>query len=96
MTDKITLTIDLTPEESQRVEGVARAQGYDTPAEYIHALVADAIKTITASELLKLPREERNKILAAMAAEAANDPEYLLTLEEFDVLDEADFYDETP
>ena len=43
MADKIALTIDLTPEESRRIEAVARQQGYETPAEYVHALVSEAI-----------------------------------------------------
>jgi hypothetical protein len=41
--DKIALTIDLTPEESQQIEAAARQQGYETSAAYVHALVTDAI-----------------------------------------------------
>ncbi len=96
MTDKIALKIDLTPEESQSIAQKARAHGYETPAEYVHALVADAIKPLTARELLQLPLDERNKILEAMAIEAANDPDYMRTLAETEAFGEDDLYNETP
>lgn len=37
MTDK--LTLDLTPEERQKIEELARQRGYTAPADYIKALV---------------------------------------------------------
>jgi hypothetical protein len=51
---------------------------------------------LTASELLKLPREQRSKILKEMAAETTNDPEYIRSLTDFEAFGEADLYDETP
>lgn len=43
MTDKITLTIDLTPEENQRIEDLAHQSGFETPADYVHALVSNVL-----------------------------------------------------
>jgi len=44
MVDRITLEIDLTPEEHQKIEILARQQGYDTPVDYVRALIgSDAL-----------------------------------------------------
>jgi hypothetical protein len=37
--DQITLNITLTPEEHERVEEKARRRGYNTPDEYVRALI---------------------------------------------------------
>jgi hypothetical protein len=39
MMDKVSLVIDLTPEERQRIEDLARQRGYEAPADYLKALV---------------------------------------------------------
>ena len=43
MAGDITLTINLTSDEQKRVEDLARQSGYETPADYVHALVSEAI-----------------------------------------------------
>jgi predicted DNA-binding protein len=42
MPDKVTLTIDLTLEEHERVEDLAHRHGM-SPADYLHVLISDAI-----------------------------------------------------
>jgi hypothetical protein len=96
MTDKVVLTIDLTPEENQQVEQAAHQQGYKTPAEYVHALVADAIKPLTARDLLKMRPEACQQILRAMAADAEADYRQDSSLTDFEAFGEDDLYDETP
>jgi hypothetical protein len=41
MSEKITLMIDVTPEERQRIENLARQHGFDTPGEYLLSLVEE-------------------------------------------------------
>jgi hypothetical protein len=43
MSDKVPLTIDLTLEEHQQIEEMAQRHGYDTPADFLHALVSTVI-----------------------------------------------------
>jgi hypothetical protein len=90
------LTIHLTAEEQQRVEALARQQGYTTPAEYVQALVADAIKPLTARDLLKLPLAERQKILRTMVMEAEGDYRQDPSLTAVEAFGEDDLYDEIP
>jgi hypothetical protein len=96
MTHKVSLTIDLTPEENQQIENLARQQGYKTSAEYVHALVSDALKPLSAQELLKLPRQERQQILRDMALEAETEYRQDRSLTDFEAFAEDDLYDETP
>jgi hypothetical protein len=56
MSDKVTLTIDLTPEEHQRIELLAQQHGYDTPGEYLLSLV-ESDDEPTKAELLEELRE---------------------------------------
>jgi len=39
MSDKVMLTIDVTPDERARLEALAHEYGYNTPGEYLLALV---------------------------------------------------------
>jgi hypothetical protein len=39
MSDKITLTLDLTPEKNQQIQEQTRRRGYDDPEDYLLALV---------------------------------------------------------
>ena len=39
MSDKVELTLDLTPEEHQQIEARAHQRGYDTPVDYVRALI---------------------------------------------------------
>jgi hypothetical protein len=39
MSDKIALTIDVTPEEHQRITDLAHQHGFDSPGEYLLSLV---------------------------------------------------------
>ena len=39
MTDNVSLVLDLTPEERQRIEELARRRGYEAPADYLKALI---------------------------------------------------------
>ena len=39
MGEKVALTIDVTPDEQARIEALAREYGYDSPGEYLLALV---------------------------------------------------------
>jgi len=39
MTDKVVLTIDLTPEDRQRIEELAQRRGYNAASDYLLALV---------------------------------------------------------
>jgi len=39
MTDKVMLTIEITPEERKQLETLAHRRGYKTPEEYVHALI---------------------------------------------------------
>lgn len=39
MTDKVVLTIDLTPEDRQRIEELAQKRGYNAASDYLLALV---------------------------------------------------------
>jgi len=45
MTDRIVLEINLTPEEHQQIENVARQRGYETPADYVRALIGSDVET---------------------------------------------------
>ncbi len=44
MSDKIALTIDVTPEEHQRIIERAHENGFDTPSEYVLALVEEDLE----------------------------------------------------
>jgi hypothetical protein len=39
MAEKVTLTINVTPEERQRIEELAQQRGYAAPGDYLLALV---------------------------------------------------------
>jgi hypothetical protein len=39
MVNKVVLTLEVTPEERQRIEELARQRGYSAPDEYLLALV---------------------------------------------------------
>lgn len=43
MTDKVAVTIDLTVEEHRQLEDFAHRQGYDTTANFLHALLSHLI-----------------------------------------------------
>ncbi len=45
MADRIVLEINLTPEEHQQIEHVARERGYETPADYVRALIGSDVET---------------------------------------------------
>ena len=55
MLDKVTLTIDVTPEERQRIEDRARQHGFASPGEYLLSLVEE--DEPTKEELLNSFRE---------------------------------------
>jgi hypothetical protein len=57
MSDKVTLTIDLTPEEHQRIELLAQEHGYDTLGEYLLSLVEDDDDEPNKAQLLEELRE---------------------------------------
>jgi predicted transcriptional regulator len=42
MVEKVALTIPLTSDERQRIEEIAKARGYDDPADYVRALIDEA------------------------------------------------------
>lgn len=97
MAGEILLTISLTPDEKKRVEDKARQLGYETPTEYVHALVlSDAVKRLSARDLLKMHPDEQRNILEKMAIEAENDYRYNPSLTDFEAFGEDDLYDETP
>jgi hypothetical protein len=55
MPDKVALTIEVTPEERQRIEDRARQHGFDTPGDYLLSLVEE--DEPTKEELLNSFRE---------------------------------------
>lgn len=90
------LVINLTPDEQRRIEAIAHLQGFESPADFVHALVSDALKPLTATDLLKLPLEKRQAYLKAMAVEAESDYRQDHSLTDFEAFSEDDLYDETP
>ena len=44
-----TLTVELTPEQQRKLEALARQRGYDTPADYVRALIEQAAELIEQS-----------------------------------------------
>jgi Arc/MetJ-type ribon-helix-helix transcriptional regulator len=45
MPDRIVLSIDLTLEEHQQINDLARRRGYETPADYVRALIEFDVET---------------------------------------------------
>jgi hypothetical protein len=80
MTDKVSLTIDITLEERQRIENRARQHGFDTPTDYLLSLVED--DEPTKEELLA---ELRESIREAESGQIIPASEFLTVLEATDV-----------
>ncbi len=55
MTDKVILTMDVTPEERERIENQARLHGFETPTAYLLSLVEE--DELTKEDLLNSFRE---------------------------------------
>lgn len=45
MTDKVVLTIAISPEERKRIEEVAHERGYSAPEDYVLALIESDLET---------------------------------------------------
>lgn len=45
MTDKVVLTVDVTPEERERIEALARRRGYEALGDYVLALIESDAET---------------------------------------------------
>ncbi len=67
----MTLTIELSPEEETRLNAEAAQRGLEL-SEYVRRVVQEAApRRLTARELMRLPREERRKILEIAVESAA-------------------------
>jgi hypothetical protein len=47
MSDKVSLTIDVTPEERERIEERAHRRGYEAPEDYVRALIESDLEADT-------------------------------------------------
>jgi len=65
VSDRVELTIDLTPEEHQQIEELAHQRGYNTPAEYVRALIEFAAEA--QDETLPLADRFRHSLQDALA-----------------------------
>lgn len=76
MSTHLTIHIDVTEDERQRIEESARRRGYETVSEYIKALLEEAaeeLRPYTAQELLAMPAQQRADILRRQAEIAAHE-----------------------
>jgi hypothetical protein len=66
MPDKVVLTINVTPEQRQRIEALAQERGYPSPDDYLLALVeldAEDEDELTKEELLANLRQGLDEAL---------------------------------
>jgi len=72
MADKESLIIDVTPEDRQRIEALARQHGYATPGDYLLALVDMQDDEPTKAQLIADLRQSLHEVATGQAIPAAD------------------------
>jgi hypothetical protein len=80
MSDKIALTIDVTPEQRERIEHLAHQHGFDTPSEYLLSLVESDLEVDEEETKEQILEEFRQGWRAAMNGETIPASELSSTL----------------